>query len=215
MTTLTRELANSPYAHHVFTETQLARIIGGSDQRRYGLVNRALKSGELVRVKRGLYVLSDALRSDSIHPFHLAQALHPGSYISLESALAYHGWIPEAVYTTTSVVLGGRSRQITHETLGQFTFTPLALERLHFLELVDRLKVQQQTMLVAKPIRALMDLVYARKVQWQGIAWLEEYLRIDGESLLSVTSDDVAVLKNVYKHSRMQAFLGHFEDAVV
>ena len=39
--------------------SQLNRLITGNPERRYGLVNRALKSGELLRLQRGLYVLAD------------------------------------------------------------------------------------------------------------------------------------------------------------
>jgi predicted transcriptional regulator of viral defense system len=67
--------------------SQLDQLIGGSPKRRYGLVNRALKSGELLRIQRGLYVLAERYRPTPGHPFALAQALAPGSYISFETAL--------------------------------------------------------------------------------------------------------------------------------
>ena len=38
---------------HVRTEKLLARILEGTRQRRYGLVNRAIKAGELNRLSRG------------------------------------------------------------------------------------------------------------------------------------------------------------------
>jgi predicted transcriptional regulator of viral defense system len=68
-----------------------------------------MKSGELVRLQRGLYVLADRYRAQPCHSFAVAQAFAPGSYISFETALAYHGWIPERVFVTASVVPGRKS----------------------------------------------------------------------------------------------------------
>ena len=60
--------------------SQLDRLITGSPQRRYGL-NRTMKRGELLRLQRGLYILADQFRSGLCHPFAVAQALVPTSYI--------------------------------------------------------------------------------------------------------------------------------------
>jgi len=65
----------------------LARIIGGSDDRRYGQVKRALKSGDIIRIKRGHYVLSESCRTNPVHPFALAQTLVVGSYVSMKTAI--------------------------------------------------------------------------------------------------------------------------------
>jgi hypothetical protein len=207
MKTLTEEIMETPLVNRVFNEVQLQRVLGGSKARCYGLVNRALKSGELVRVKRGLYVLGDKFRDHSIHPFVLAQALVPGSYISLETALAHHGWIPEAVYSVASILPGRKSKLYDNEKLGSFEFHPLATNTGHFLELVSRQQHENQTMLVAKPVRALMDLVCLRKKEWQGLDWLTEGLRIDTEYLRTITNADIRILKLVYKHKRTETFL--------
>ncbi|MEA2080489.1 MAG: hypothetical protein U9P00_11645, partial [Pseudomonadota bacterium] len=74
-------------------------------------------------------------------------------------------------------------------------------------ELVERLQIAQQTMLVAEPLRALMDLVCLRKVEWQGMEWLTEGLRIDDEYFRNITSADIRTLELVYKQKRVKAFL--------
>jgi len=207
MKPLTEKIIESQLVNRIFSDAELSRLAGGSEARRYGLVNRALSAGELLRVKRGLYVLPNKYRDYPLHPFALAQALAPGSYVSLETVLSYHGWIPEAVYTTASILPGRKSQSYDHEKLGSFTFHPLATNKGYFLELVERLKIEQQTMLVAKPARALMDLVCLRKKEWQGMDWLTEGLRIEYEYLRTITSADIRILKLVYKHKRMQDFL--------
>ena len=189
------------------TMQTLARVLEGSQQRRYGLVNRASKAGDLYRLSRGRYLLADRFRDYPGHPFALAQAFVQGSYVSFETALAYHGWIPEAVHTTACVTPGRKTKIFEPGKFGRFTFHPLAVHKGQFLELVQRIQITQQTMLVAEPVRALMDLVCLRKTQWQGLAWLIEGLRIDEEHLKSIVQSDIDTLMLVYKQKRVNSFL--------
>ncbi len=207
MQTLTRKIIDLGLANRVLTDSQLSRHLEGTAQRRHALVNRALKAGELLRLRRGSYLLTSSLRDHPGHPFALAQAFVPGSYVSLETALAHHGWIPEAVYTTASVTPGRKSLEYDHPSFGSFSFHPLAIQPGYFLELVERVTISEQAMLIAKPFRALMDLVCLRKVEWQGMSWLTEGLRIDYELLRSITSADIRTLDLVYKQKRVRSFL--------
>lgn len=207
MQTLTKQLIDLKLSNRVLTDVQLARVIEGSKQRRYHLVNRAIKAGELLRLRRGSYLLAESFRDHPIHPFALAQAFVPGSYVSYETALAHHGWIPEAVYTTASVTPVRKSLEYEHTVFGHFSFHPLATQPGYFLELVEREQSREQTMLVAGPFRALMDLVCLKKAEWQGMNWLQESLRIDYETLRQVTGAEIRTLKLVYKHKRVIRFL--------
>lgn len=207
MQTLTEKLIQEGLSNRILSERQLERIVDGTAAQRYGLVNRAFKAGELLRVRRGLYLLSPQYRSEPAHPFVIAQALEPGSYVSFETALGSHGWIPESVSITASVVPGSKSSSLEHQLLGDFTFHPLALNRNHFLELVDREQFGAQAALVAQPLRALMDLVCLRKLQWQGLAWLTQGMRIEQRTLEGVTSADIRTLRDVYKHNSTKNFI--------
>ena len=215
MKLLTEKIIESDQVNRVFNDMQLKRMLGGSDARRYGLVNRALKVGELHRIKRGLYVLDNKYRDNPLHPFALAQMMAPGSYVSLETALAHHGWIPEAVYTTASILPGRKSKNCDHDKLGSFSFHPLAIHEGYFLELVLREQVAQQAMLIAKPVRALMDLICLRKMEWQGVDWLTEGMRIDYEYLRTITNADIGILKLVYKHKLVKKFLDKLSSELV
>ena len=207
MEAVTEIILEQGLADRFIKTSQLAQLIGGSPDRRYGLVNRAMKSGELVRLHRGLYVLADRYRSRLCHPFALAQALVPGSYISFETALAYHGWIPERVFTTASVVPGRKSRKYKNEKQGLYSFHPLAIQSGYFLEMVSRVQLDGQMVLMARPCRALLDLVCLQKKSWKGINWLYEGLRIDSDFLETITRRDINILKLIYKHKRVKFFL--------
>lgn len=214
MQTLTREIIDRNLTDRVLYDTQLARLLDGTPQRRHHLVNRAMKADELIRVRRGVYVLNAKLRNQSVHPFALAQAVVPGSYVSFETALAYHGWIPESVRTTASVTPGTKSEALDHPLLGSFSFHPLASQSGCFLELVSREQLQQQTMLIAKPVRALLDLVCLQKVTWQGLGWLTDGLRIDREYLHSITNAEIRTLEMIYTQKRVKQFVGELAKAL-
>ena len=214
MQTLTQQLTAVGLNDRILTDHQLGRLVAGTDQRRHHLVSRAMKAGELVHLRRGLYVLADEFRDHPSHPYAVAQMLVPGSYVSLETALAFHGWIPEAVYTTASIVPGRKVKEFRHERLGLFTFHPLAIQRGSFLELVRRVEANGQSILVAQPLRALLDLVCLRKIKWQGFAWIEQGLRIDVEALNKVTGAELRTLKDVYKHQRVCKFISELEQSL-
>lgn len=214
MSSLAQQISAAGLADHVLSERQLARVLGGGDARRYGLVNRALKDGSLLRVKRGTYVLGQRYRSETVHPLVLAQSLVPGSYVSFESALAWHGWIPEGVFTTASVTPGRKTLHYETTSFGAFDFHPLAIADYRFLTVVNRVELGKRSAFIAQPLRALMDLVALRKESWSGLDWLIHGLRIDEGELAGLGRRDFAKLKPVYKHKAVNGFLTALEDAV-
>lgn len=215
MSALADQVTQSSLAERIFSEGQLRDLLGGSDARRYALVHRALKDGSLIRLKRATYMLGRRASNDAVHPFVVAQALLPGSYISFETALAYHGWIPEAVFTTASVSPSRKTIAYDTPGLGQFSFHPLALKEYQFLTSVDREKFGNLAAFVAQPLRALMDLVALRKEHWSGLDWLTTGMRIDEDRLLSLKRKDFSALRLVYKHKAANHFLHSLEGAVL
>lgn len=215
MTALVKEISKAGLAGRILEERQLSELVGGSAARRYGLVNRAIKDGALVRIKRGTYVLASDYRAEPVHPFAVAQSLLPGSYISFETALSYHGWIPESVFTTASVSPGRKSLEYATEAFGTFVFHSLAIHDYRLLTSVDRVVIGKQTALVAQPMRAILDLVALRKQPWQGLEWLTSGMRVDEAQLFALKRADFAALKPVYKHKAVNRFLDQLEDALL
>lgn len=207
MQMLTELVTEEGAGDRILSDRQLDRLVGGGAARRYGLVNRALKADELIRIRRGLYVLPERYRSEPVHPFAIAQAVSPGSYVSFETALSFHGWIPEGVRVVASTVPGRKSLSLEHEVFGSFTFHPLAIRKEHFLELILRHQLGSQSVWVANPLRALLDLVTLRKVEWQGLAWIADGLRVDVQALRKVTRKEFRSLADVYQQQRSRSFL--------
>ena len=203
MQTLTEELIRAGRAGQVTSQAQLARMLDGTPQRRYNLVSRALQHGELLQLRRGLYLVAPHLHSKPPHPFVLAQALQPGSYVSFETALSFHGWIPESVPITLSVSPGRRRLESDLMALGLFRFYPLALRRGHFLATVDRHVFDGRAGLVAQPMRALLDIACLRKLEDADIKTLMPSMRIDAEHLRQTPARTWQALQQVYAHKRM------------
>lgn len=214
MQTLTEVIIDAGLANRVMNEGQLARVSGGSPQRRYQLVNRAMAAKELLRLQRGKYLLARRYRDYPTHPLALAQAFDAGSYISLETALAHHGWIPERVRTVASITPGRKSSAHDHAVFGSFSFNPISVSPGYFLAMVKRLELGGQTALLAQPVRALMDLVYLRKQEWQGMAWLTDGLRIDPEQIHRITDAEIRALGETYRNKRVRAFLSGLSKAL-
>lgn len=109
---------NVPYSN--FTSQDVATLFPGSENREYGLIKRAIASGEIIHIRRGLYCLAPKYQNKNVNLYALAQHVDGPSYVSLESALSWHGWIPEAVYTLTSVS-AGKSKEF-NTPLGIFSY---------------------------------------------------------------------------------------------
>jgi predicted transcriptional regulator of viral defense system len=113
-------------------------------------------SGKVLQLRRNVYALAAPWRRVGPHPFLIANELQRPSYVSLESALAHHGLIPEAVPVTTSVTTG---RAVTIDTpLGRYRYRHLRSEAFFGY---GRMPVfRNQEALVADAGKALLDLVY-------------------------------------------------------
>lgn len=132
----------------------LAGRVDPRDVRRQ--LSRWARRGRIVQLRRGLYALAPPWARSAPHPLLIANRLVPGSYVSLQSALAHHGLIPEHVPVTTSVTPGRPARWVTP--FGTFDFRHL---RLGLLSGYERIPLPRgQSALVARPEKALLDLVH-------------------------------------------------------
>jgi hypothetical protein len=203
MQTLT-EIALEKAVRGVFTRPEVACWIGGSPDRQFSLLKRAMAAGEVVRIHRGLYCLATKYLRQKIDPLVLAQRIYGPSYISLETALSYHGWIPEAVYAVTSTSLD-RSREF-ETPMGHFSFTRVPQET--FYAEVKRVEKEDGgSFLLASPLKALADYVYAHRCDWNSARPVIESLRVDESSLAGVDLPSFDRLLANYTARRVRRFL--------
>ncbi len=120
-------------------------------------LSRWHKSGKLIQLRRGMYVLSDIYRKADIYCPAVASVLHRPSYLSLEKALEFYNLIPERVTTYTSVTA---QRPAEFETeLGIFKYAHI--QKAFFWGYTENV-LNGQRAFVALPEKALLDFFYLR-----------------------------------------------------
>jgi len=122
-------------------------------------LSRWTSRGRLHRLRRGLYALAPPFRKVTPHPFVVANRMVRPSYVSLQSALAYHSVIPEAVPVTTSITTARPGRFST--ALGVFVFRHVKLALFRGFGTID--VGGRHDAVVAAPEKALLDLLYLEK----------------------------------------------------
>jgi len=203
MQTIT-EIAIQKAKTGVFTREQAGCWIDSDGARLDALLKRAVASSEIQRLRRGLYYLSAKYLRHSIGPLTLAQRIHGPSYISLECALSYHGWIPEAVHVITSTSLG-RSREF-ETPLGLFSFTRVPQQE--FFVGVTRISGEgDDSFFMANPLKALSDYVYVNRRDWVSVEPLIRSLRVGEQELASLRKQHFDELACVYNSERVCRFL--------
>ena len=132
----------------------LAGAVDPADVRRQ--LSRWVQAGRVIQLRRGLYTLAAPYQQTPPHPFLIANSLLPGSYVSLQSALAYFGLIPEYVAQTLSMTTQRPARW--RNALGDFRFQHLATHLFFGYQQVSFTPGQEA--FIALPEKALLDLVH-------------------------------------------------------
>ena len=143
-------------------------------------VNELEKANEIIRLKKGLYVVHPQLTGKALSTELIANQLYAPSYVSMQSALRYYQLIPETVYEIHSMTIKS-SRQF-ETPLGHFRYTKT--DRATFAIGLRQIKQDGLTFVMATPEKALCDLIAhtpkltSRYVK-EAAQYLEEDLRID------------------------------------
>lgn len=180
-------------------------LFPGEDQR-HSLIKRALAKKTLISIKRGIYVIGVPYQKFTPNPFTIACLNYGPSFISFETALSYYGWIPES---SVSIACACSKRNKTYKTeLGRFVYfrTPLTLFYLETKILED--------FIIACPWRALADLCYVRKKDWQSAHELSEDLRIEFDVLDNVEISSLRLLSQHYPSRRVQKVLKKILESI-
>lgn len=138
------------------------------------------KRGFLIRLKRGMYVVSKSITGLDLSLELIANHLYGPSYVSLESALRFYGIIPESVHSTFSMTLK-RSRNFKNS-LGYFEY--ISCQPDYYSIGITQVTRENYAFLIATPEKALCDLIaYTPKVRLRSLKslqlYLEEDLRLD------------------------------------
>lgn len=176
---------DAPITHNVLLEAL------GSYRRPNDKVSEMIKGGELIALRRGLYIPGPEFDLPVPEAFVIANHLRGPSYVSLETALSYWGFIPERVHEIASVTI--KTTKAYNTPIGRFSFQHLNVPYYSFGIRMVRLTAQQ-TALMASPEKAVCDKivltagVLLRSID-QTLDFLTEDLRIDEEQLHTLNSE--------------------------
>ncbi len=118
-------------------------------------LSRWVATGKIYQLRRGVYALAPPYQKNTPHPFLIANRLQRASYVSLQSALAFYGMIPETVYRTVSV--STMRTESLKTPLGDYDFRHIQNKLFFGYQLIN---LQGQHAFVASPEKALLDLIY-------------------------------------------------------
>jgi hypothetical protein len=168
------------------------------------------RKGLVIRVKRNLYVVSPKVHNQTISTELVANHLYGSSYVSLESALAYYGLIPERVYMMRSVCT--KLHKLYDTPLGYFEYVKVP-EKYYPVGVSQEIIDNAYAFLIASPEKALCDkIVTTPNLRLQSIKAMQEYLeedlRIDFSAIQNI---DLDIIRQCVEVGRKKGELGLLE----
>ena len=137
---------------------------------------RLEESGDLIRLKKGLYVVSPNITEKPLNEFLIANHLYGPSYVSMQSALRYYGLIPERVYEITSITTG-LHKEFKNK-IASFSYIHCPKE--YYSIGIEIIPEGSHQFLMASPEKALCDMmVYSPNLNLRYKSEIRSYLEKD------------------------------------
>lgn len=118
-------------------------------------LTRWVKSRYLIRLRQGYFTFSEYKKKPD-YSFYFANRIYRPSYISLHTALAFYGMIPEAVLQFTSVT-SLKTTSFTND-FGEYSYNTIKENLMFGYDLKPM--TDNRTIQFASPEKALLDLFY-------------------------------------------------------
>ena len=206
---LIKDYTYAPITRHVLLEI-LREYKRPNDK-----ISELIKNGELVSLRRGLYVPGPSTGLPIPESFLIANHLRGPSYVSLEAALSHWGFIPERTYEISSVTIKPSKKIKTP--IGRFGYqqlpTPYYSYGIRSVELTTN-----QLVLLASPEKAICDkivltpMVNLRSVK-QTRAFLLEDLRMDEHLLRTLNLEMISTwLEDAPKKSSLKMLISTLKE---
>ncbi len=167
---LTERFRDRPF----FETREVAALFDEPKPQVQARLSRWVAGGQLVRVRRGKYLLPAWARRAEVSSYYISNYLLRPSYVSLHSALEYHGLIPEAVAVVEALTpkhgnsWGTPVGTFRYRSLAQARFFGYRAYTLRSLGLAHapRQESSQRSFLMARPEKAVLDLFYTGRGKW-------------------------------------------------
>jgi hypothetical protein len=154
-----------------------------------------------------LYVVAPKVHNQTISTELVANHLYGPSYVSLESALAYYGLIPERVYTMRSVCTKLHKQYDTP--LGHFEYVKMPAQYFP-IGIRQEIVGNSYAFLIASPEKALCDkIVTTPNLRLQSVKAMQEYLEEDLRfDFSAVEKFDLDIIRQCVEAGRKKGELG-------
>jgi len=132
--------------------TEVEKAFPGFDR---NALTRWQQAGFLEKIRNTHYRFSSSPVAGNAELFFIANRIYAPSYVSLQSALSWHGFIPEGVFTVTSVTT--LKTQAFSTPAGSFAFRTVKPDLFfgYRLEAFGAFRFK-----IADPAKALLDMLY-------------------------------------------------------
>jgi predicted transcriptional regulator of viral defense system len=159
---LVKKFASRPYF-------ELKEVLALDDSQPKTIKNQLSKwsqDNRIMRVGRGKYLLNKTFRKQTPSVYYIANQLLRPSYVSMHTALQFHGLIPEAVFLIQSMT--PRHGRMQKTDLGTFKYHSIKQERFWGYKKYSTSDKNylQNSFFMARPEKALLDLFYSQKGEW-------------------------------------------------
>jgi len=118
-------------------------------------LTRWAKQNLLVKLRNSWYSFPDYLKTSNIQHF-VSNKIYSPSYVSLHSALAFYGIIPEAIVQTTAV--SSLKKANFENVFGSFSYQQILPELMFGNE--QKTFLHKHSLFIATPEKAILDLLY-------------------------------------------------------
>lgn len=161
-------------------------------------ISRMVKSGELIRLKNGFFLIAEKIEQSSVPYEQIANLLYGPSYISFEWALSFYKMIPEGVYVVTSA--SATKSKAFNTPVGTFEYTYLSHHR--YAIGIDQKENTAGRFLIATPEKALADLIHLKSKKLEGHDLLSDLIdarRMDEDLLKSLNKKHLIEIAENYR----------------
>jgi len=110
----------------VLSHNMLATLLRKSVSNVNDKISNLVRSGELIRLKKGFYAFSKAYLTRPIDLISVANTLYTPSYVSFDYALSYYGMIPERVNEITSATC--KNEKLFETPIGRLSYKKVPLK---------------------------------------------------------------------------------------
>lgn len=144
----------------IFTPRELRLLLNMSGAAAARLLWRYESKKIVVKLRRGLY----ALRSDLPSTYTIGNRLYQPSYISFDTAMSFHGLIPETIYSITCATVRGTREYVVSGVAYRYRrIKKAAFTGYRLMNYFDSM------VLLAEPEKALADYLYFVDIGKRGL----------------------------------------------